>query len=64
VKAVVRNVLYVPAGVGVVAKRVWEAKTNSRYERLLRAAEAAGDHAALLEWNSGLSRPKTVAHAG
>jgi S-DNA-T family DNA segregation ATPase FtsK/SpoIIIE len=51
-KAVARHVLYVPAGAMVVAKRLWEAKTNSRYERQMRAAEVAGDQAALLEWES------------
>ena len=49
-KAVVRNVLYVPAGAGVVLRRVWEAKTNSRYERMMRRAETAGDYDALIEW--------------
>jgi hypothetical protein len=38
-----RNLGYVLLGAGVVAQRVWEAKTNSRQERAMRAAEAAGD---------------------
>jgi S-DNA-T family DNA segregation ATPase FtsK/SpoIIIE len=50
VKAVVRNAIYVPAGGLLVAKRVWESKTNSRYERLMNTAEAASDHEKLLEW--------------
>ncbi|HEX3781464.1 MAG TPA: hypothetical protein VHX38_17530, partial [Pseudonocardiaceae bacterium] len=49
-KAVLRHVLYVPAGGLVVARRVWEAKTNSLHQRMIRAAEATGDHERLLEW--------------
>jgi S-DNA-T family DNA segregation ATPase FtsK/SpoIIIE len=51
-KTVARHVLYVPAGAGVVAKRLWEAKTNSRYERQMRAAEAAGNFERLDDWES------------
>ncbi|WP_216210591.1 cell division protein FtsK [Amycolatopsis aidingensis] len=51
-KAVARNVLYVPAGAGALAKRVWEAHSNSRYERQLRAAELAGDQDLLQEWET------------
>ena len=42
-KAVARQAAYVFAGLGVVAKRAWDAKTNSPYARAMRAAEAAGD---------------------
>jgi S-DNA-T family DNA segregation ATPase FtsK/SpoIIIE len=49
-KAVFRHVLYVPVGGLVVARRLWEAKTNSLYQRMIRAAEATGDHDRLLEW--------------
>jgi S-DNA-T family DNA segregation ATPase FtsK/SpoIIIE len=50
VKTTARNAAYVPVGAGVVLRRLWEAKTNSRYERILRAAEAAGNWEALAEW--------------
>jgi S-DNA-T family DNA segregation ATPase FtsK/SpoIIIE len=49
-KAALRHVLYVPVGGLVVARRVWEAKTNSLYQRMIRAAEATGDHEKVLEW--------------
>ncbi|MFC0439419.1 ATP-binding protein [Kutzneria buriramensis] len=50
-KAVARSLfLYVPVGASRVAVRVWEAKTNSRYERMMRAAEAAGDLERVAEW--------------
>jgi S-DNA-T family DNA segregation ATPase FtsK/SpoIIIE len=47
----VRNsVLYVVTGVWVLGRRSWEARTNARYERLMRAAEAAGDYERLTDW--------------
>lgn len=49
-KAVLRNVAYVPAGLGVVLKRLWEAKTNSLHQRMIRRYEAAGDFASVTEW--------------
>lgn len=49
-RGVTRNLLYVPAGGYVLARRYWEAKTNSRYERVMRAAEACGDMDRLAEW--------------
>ncbi|MEU7528973.1 FtsK/SpoIIIE domain-containing protein [Saccharothrix sp. NPDC042600] len=55
-RAVVRNALYVPAGAGVVARQVWEAHTTARYQRMMRAAEAAGDFAAVAEWEERQAR--------
>jgi DNA segregation ATPase FtsK/SpoIIIE, S-DNA-T family len=43
-------VLYVVTGVWVQGWRCWEARTNARYERLMRAAEAAGDYERLTDW--------------
>ncbi|TDB83574.1 cell division protein FtsK, partial [Actinomadura sp. KC216] len=51
-KFVARQVMFVPVGAGVVFRRVWEAKTGSRYERMMRAAEAAGDFEAVAEWEA------------
>jgi DNA segregation ATPase FtsK/SpoIIIE, S-DNA-T family len=42
-KWLLRQLAYVFAGTGVLAKRLWDAKTNSPYARAMRAAEAAGD---------------------
>ncbi|MFC4000753.1 cell division protein FtsK [Prauserella oleivorans] len=49
-KGLARHLLYIPAGVGVVARRWWDAHSVSRYERQMRAAEAAGDQEALRYW--------------
>jgi DNA segregation ATPase FtsK/SpoIIIE, S-DNA-T family len=62
-KAVVRELVFVPIGAGVLAKRLWEAKTNSRYERLMRAAELAGNMEALLEWEQRAEQAKQRRHS-
>ncbi|MEU3274516.1 FtsK/SpoIIIE domain-containing protein [Saccharomonospora sp. NPDC006951] len=48
-KALVREVYYVGKGTVVALHRVWQAKTNSGYERDLRAARAAGNNELYLE---------------
>jgi S-DNA-T family DNA segregation ATPase FtsK/SpoIIIE len=62
-KAVLRNAVYVLVGVQVLAKRMWEAKTNSRYERLIRSAEAAGKYEELLEWERRAELARQRRHA-
>jgi hypothetical protein len=52
-KAVLRHGSYAFGGVGVVAKRMWQAKTNSRAEQAMRAFEVAGDW----EKGRGVARP-------
>jgi S-DNA-T family DNA segregation ATPase FtsK/SpoIIIE len=51
-KAVARHVVYVAGGVAVVTRRLWDGRTTARYERMMRSAEAAGDHQAALEWEA------------
>ncbi|MTD57812.1 FtsK/SpoIIIE domain-containing protein [Amycolatopsis pithecellobii] len=61
-KTVMRHGTYVLGGAGVLAKRVWEAKTNSRYERLLRAAEVQGDWDRLAEWEQRAEQARERRH--
>ncbi|MFE9626575.1 ATP-binding protein [Streptomyces sp. NPDC006527] len=49
-RAVARHGLYVVGGARIVARRTWDGKTAARYERFMRAAEAAGDMDAAMEW--------------
>lgn len=51
-KAVLRQALYVTAGISVLVRRLWDARTTARYERMIRGAELAGDHAGALEWEA------------
>jgi S-DNA-T family DNA segregation ATPase FtsK/SpoIIIE len=47
-----RHAAYIPLGAAVAARRIWESRTTARYERMIRAAEQAGDHQAALEWDA------------
>lgn len=52
-RAAFRHTIYYPlAGLRVVTGRWRDAYGTGRYERMMRAAEAAGDHDKLLEWES------------
>lgn len=51
-RTLLRQASYVLGGGAMVAKRVWETKTNSRYERMMRAAEARGDWEQVGEWEA------------
>ncbi|QXE35894.1 ATP-binding protein [Streptomyces sp. GMY02] len=49
-RLVVRHGSYVLGGTRVVARRAWDGRTAARYERMIRAAEAAGNLEAAAEW--------------
>jgi S-DNA-T family DNA segregation ATPase FtsK/SpoIIIE len=44
--------MYPLTGLIVLVRRWWEARTNARYERLMRAAESAGDYERLTDWEA------------
>jgi S-DNA-T family DNA segregation ATPase FtsK/SpoIIIE len=46
----VRHGMYLGGGMRIVARRMWSARTAARYERMMQAAEAAGQHEQALEW--------------
>ncbi|MFE9991432.1 ATP-binding protein [Streptomyces sp. NPDC005381] len=49
-RAMARHTLFVAGGAKIAAKRTWDGGTASRYERVIRAAEAAGNHELAAEW--------------
>lgn len=61
-KFVARNSIYVLQGLRVLVGRVWEAKTNSRYERQMRSAEAAGQQELLQEWETRAEQARQRRH--
>ncbi|MFE5093632.1 ATP-binding protein [Streptomyces sp. NPDC056638] len=61
-RAAARHGLYVVGGTRIVARRTWEGRTASRYERLLRAAEAAGNMEAAAEWEERGQRFRQERH--
>lgn len=63
VRWLARNlVLYVLTGARIVIRRLWEARTNSRYERLMRAAETVGDYDRLTDWEARAEQARERRH--
>ncbi|MFD8525512.1 ATP-binding protein [Streptomyces capillispiralis] len=62
VRAVARHGLYTFNGGRIVARRAWDGRTGSRYERMIRAAEAAGNLEAAEEWEERLQRFRAARH--
>ncbi|GGO55830.1 ATP-binding protein [Streptomyces lasiicapitis] len=61
-RAVARNGLYIAGGTKIVARRTWDGRTASRYERMLRAAEAAGNYEVAAEWEERGQRFRAERH--
>ncbi|MFE2218920.1 FtsK/SpoIIIE domain-containing protein [Streptomyces canus] len=61
-RTVVRHGLYTFNGGRIVARRTWEARTPARYERMQRAAEAAGNHEIAAEWEERGQRFREARH--
>ncbi|WP_063795262.1 FtsK/SpoIIIE domain-containing protein [Streptomyces silaceus] len=57
-----RHTLYVMGGGRIVARRTWDGRTGARYERMLRAAEAAGNYEVAQEWEERLQRFRDARH--
>lgn len=56
------NVLFIAIGGAVLVKRLWESRSTARYERYMRAAEAAGDREALADWETRLAHFRRDRH--
>ncbi|MDN5380757.1 ATP-binding protein [Streptomyces sp. LB8] len=61
-RAAARHTLYTLNGARIVAKRTWDSRTAARYERMLRAAEAAGNYEAAAEWEERGQRFREARH--
>ncbi|MEU6490734.1 ATP-binding protein [Streptomyces sp. NPDC046984] len=61
-RAVARHSLYVAGGARIVARRTWDGRTTARYERYMRAAEAAGNMEAAAEWEERAQRFRDARH--
>ncbi|MFI0543476.1 FtsK/SpoIIIE domain-containing protein [Streptomyces sp. WSLK1-3] len=61
-RAAVRHSLYTFNGGRIVARRTWDARTTSRYERYMRAAEAAGNMELAAEWEERGQRYREARH--
>ncbi|MGW4491346.1 ATP-binding protein [Streptomyces sp. NPDC004376] len=61
-RTLARHSLYVHGGARIVTKRAWDGRTAARYERLLRAAEAAGNLEVAAEWEERGQRFREARH--
>lgn len=61
-RAIARHGAYVLAGALIVARRLRDTHGSARYERMLRAAEAAGDHELMLRWEERAEQAKAARH--
>ncbi|WP_405615667.1 ATP-binding protein [Streptomyces sp. NBC_00076] len=61
-RTVARHGLYVWGGGRIVARRTWDGRTAARYERMLRAAEAAGNYEVAAEWEERGQRFREARH--
>ncbi|MGW9040885.1 ATP-binding protein, partial [Streptomyces sp. NPDC055721] len=61
-RVTVRHSAYVLGGTRIAARRAWDGRTGARYERLLRAAEAAGNYEAAGDWEERLHRFRAERH--
>jgi S-DNA-T family DNA segregation ATPase FtsK/SpoIIIE len=57
-----RHGMYVLGGTRIVTRRAWDGRTAARYERMLRAAEAAGNHEMATEWEERGQRYREARH--
>ncbi|NED34830.1 ATP-binding protein [Streptomyces sp. SID8499] len=61
-RAAARHASYTFNGGRIVARRAWDGRTGARYERMIRAAEAAGNLEAAEEWEERLTRFRAARH--
>ncbi|WP_408640980.1 FtsK/SpoIIIE domain-containing protein [Streptacidiphilus rugosus] len=58
----VRHGMYALGGAGVLARRGWESRTTARYERMMRAAEAAGQPEVAMDWEQRAAAFRSARH--
>ncbi|MEY9940727.1 S-DNA-T family DNA segregation ATPase FtsK/SpoIIIE [Streptacidiphilus sp. MAP5-52] len=58
----VRHGMFATAGAGILARRGWESRTTARYERMMRAAEAAGQPEVAMEWEQRAAAFRSARH--
>lgn len=61
-RLVARHGAYVVGGARILTRRAWDARTVARYERMLRAAEVAGNYEVAAEWEERGQRFRAARH--
>jgi S-DNA-T family DNA segregation ATPase FtsK/SpoIIIE len=57
-----RHGLYVVGGARILTRRAWESRTTARHERMIRAAEAAGNLEEVREWEARAAAFRAARH--
>lgn len=58
----VRHASYIAGGTKVIGRRVWDSRSSSRYERMIRVAEAAGLMEEVKEWEARATAYRAARH--
>ncbi|MFE8962147.1 ATP-binding protein [Streptomyces iakyrus] len=58
----VRHASYITGGTKVMGRRIWDSRSSSRYERMIRAAEAAGLLEEVKEWEARAQAYRAARH--
>jgi S-DNA-T family DNA segregation ATPase FtsK/SpoIIIE len=58
----VRHASYIAGGTKVIGRRVWDSRSSSRYERMIRAAEASGLMEEVKEWEARATAYRAARH--
>ena len=61
-RVLVRHSSYVVGGTHILARRAWDGRTAARYERMIRAAEAAGLMEEVKEWEARAQTYRAARH--
>jgi DNA segregation ATPase FtsK/SpoIIIE, S-DNA-T family len=61
-RALARHAVHVALGISVAARRSRDARSTTRHERMMRAAETAGDHERALEWEDRARKQRQERH--
>jgi S-DNA-T family DNA segregation ATPase FtsK/SpoIIIE len=59
----VRHGAYVTGGARIVTRRAWDSRTTAVHQRMIKAAEAAGDQAGAADWQDRADRFRQARHA-
>lgn len=62
-RGAVRQAAYLAQGVAVTARQQRDARSTALHGRMMRAAEAVGDHATALEWEARRAAHRAARHA-
>jgi len=61
-RLLVRHGMFTASGAVIVGKRAWDGRTTARYERMMRTAEAAGQHEVAMEWEQRAAAFRSARH--